>query len=112
MKPSDLGTRQSAKEARFVVVLWLICCVYTVGYAALFAYKAQPNPLLLLEMPSWVFWGVIVPWTLCTSLRSGSRSGGCRTKTWAKSGAKRKRRLRRAARDDGLRAADRAFAAD
>jgi hypothetical protein len=62
------GTLATRREALFVVILWLTACAYTVGYAALFAYREQPSPSLVLGMPSWVFWGVIAPWTVCTAI--------------------------------------------
>ena len=51
----------SYREALIVAVIWIITCVYTVGYAAFFAYR-QNGSSLVLGVPSWVVWGVIVPW--------------------------------------------------
>jgi hypothetical protein len=56
----------SRREARFTFWFWIASCLYTVGYCGLFAYRPEPNPRLILGMPSWVFWGVIAPWTVCT----------------------------------------------
>jgi hypothetical protein len=66
MNRSHVTSQSSRREALFVALLWVVSCLYTVGYAALFAYRKEPNPHLLLGMPSWVFWGVIAPWAVCT----------------------------------------------
>jgi hypothetical protein len=66
MTTPPLTTPASRREALFVVVLWVLSCAYTVGYAALFGYQAEPQPRLVLGMPSWVFWGIVAPWLVCT----------------------------------------------
>lgn len=68
MNRSHSTSQSSLREALFVALLWMVSCLYTVGYAALFAYRQEPNPRLLLGMPLWVFWGVIAPWTVCTAI--------------------------------------------
>lgn len=60
-------TPASRREALFVTALWILSGLYTVGYAARFAYRAEPNPALLWGMPAWVAWGVLLPWTVCTA---------------------------------------------
>jgi hypothetical protein len=58
----------SRREALFVAVVWLAACAYTVGYAALFAYRAEAEPALIAGMPAWVAWGILAPWAVCTAL--------------------------------------------
>lgn len=58
----------SRREALFTAVLWIACCVYTVGYAALFAYRRGEPPELLFGIPSWVVWGVLAPWGVSTAI--------------------------------------------
>jgi uncharacterized protein DUF997 len=58
--------QSSRREALFVMLLWLASCVYTVGYAALFAYRQEAVPRMILGMPGWVFWGVLLPWMACS----------------------------------------------
>lgn len=42
---------------------WLVCFVWTVGYCWRYGYHTEGSPLAtVLGMPSWVFWGVFVPW--------------------------------------------------
>jgi hypothetical protein len=50
----------------FVAVVWVLACVYTVGYAALFAYRTGEPLQLLFGIPSWVVWGVLAPWLAVT----------------------------------------------
>jgi hypothetical protein len=68
MNSSNPVLESSRREAVFVMTLWVLACAYTVGYAALFAYRVEPVPTLILGMPSWVFWGILAPWTVCTGL--------------------------------------------
>ena len=42
--------------------------VWTIGYCALYGYSPDPESPLILGVPSWVMWGVFVPWTACTCL--------------------------------------------
>ena len=62
-----LSVLQSARrEALFVAVVWILACVHTVGYSALFGYYRSGPPVLILGIPSWVFWGVFAPWGVVT----------------------------------------------
>lgn len=63
---SPTAILQSARrEALFVAAVWILSCAYCVGCAALFAYRQEPNPALVLGMPAWVAWGVVLPWLVC-----------------------------------------------
>ena len=57
---------QCVKEARFVVVTWIITLVYVSVVVGLMGYvpaEHRPDePSLILGVPSWVCWGVILPW--------------------------------------------------
>lgn len=57
--------QSSRREALGVLAVWLTACVWVVGYAILNAYRVESPPTLVLGMPSWVFWGIIVPWFAC-----------------------------------------------
>lgn len=55
------------REAMWILVAWLVCLVWTVGYSAVFGYGLEEGALhLVMGMPSWVFWGVFVPWITAT----------------------------------------------
>lgn len=66
MSPSATVLRNARREALFVAAVWIACCVYTCGYAALFAYRKDPMLHLVLGMPAWVFYGIVTPWVVCT----------------------------------------------
>jgi len=65
MAAFDAGTPRTRKEALFVVCLWIAACLYTVGYAALFAYRKETVPSLLWGIPTWVWGGILAPWAVC-----------------------------------------------
>ena len=49
---------------------WAVCLVWTVGYSALFGYGAPGTEgSLVLGVPSWVFYGVLLPWVVATRLQ-------------------------------------------
>ncbi len=50
-------------EAALILAAWSVCLVWTVGYSGLGAYDSSHQHLaLILGIPGWVFWGVVVPW--------------------------------------------------
>ena len=63
MKRFRPPSSSSYREALIVAVVWTITCVYTVGYAALFAYRDSASRVVL-GIPSWVVWGVLLPWVV------------------------------------------------
>jgi len=65
-RPDPLVTH-TRREAIFAVALWLAATVYTVGYCAAYGYERPVSELtFVLGIPSWVFWGIVAPWTACT----------------------------------------------
>jgi hypothetical protein len=65
----DPVLRSSRREAIVCFGIWLIACIYTVGYCGLFGYNLDPKTLTFVAgIPSWVFYGILVPWTVCTLL--------------------------------------------
>lgn len=60
-------SQQTKREASFVVIVWISACVYVFGYAAMFAFRREP-PSLVIGMPGWVVWGVMLPWAVCTAI--------------------------------------------
>lgn len=58
----------SKREAWWILAAWGVSLVWTVGYCAVFGYEIDVSQLtLVLGMPSWVFWGVFVPWMTATA---------------------------------------------
>ncbi len=58
--------RQCVKEARFVIVTWLITLFYvgtTIGLMGYVPVENRPDdPSLILGIPAWVCWGLLLPW--------------------------------------------------
>lgn len=55
------------REAVIILIAWAVCLIWTVGYSALAGYGVDPDQVsIILGMPSWVFWGVLVPWIAAT----------------------------------------------
>ena len=53
------------REAVVVFAVWLIGIAWTIGYCAMAGYNVPPEQIrITLGMPSWVFWGILVPWIL------------------------------------------------
>jgi uncharacterized protein DUF997 len=44
--------------------------IWTISYCGLYGYSDSPEVTLILGVPSWVMWGIFVPWTLCTVISS------------------------------------------
>jgi hypothetical protein len=79
--------RHACREARIVLLVWLLSLLWCVGYCYLFGYRHAPDswpvkvglaraaeppadgpaPLrTYLGFPDWVFFGILVPWVLCS----------------------------------------------
>lgn len=57
--------RSSRREATQVAVLWVVICIWVVGYCITNAYKTDRDPVLIAGIPSWVVWGILAPWMVC-----------------------------------------------
>ena len=50
---------------------WLGAMIYTVTYCYLHGYGRTKESLkFVLGFPDWVFWGIVLPWGLCTIVAS------------------------------------------
>jgi hypothetical protein len=46
--------------------MWAVAMTYTITYCYLRGYGRDPASLsFVLWFPDWVFWGIIVPWSIC-----------------------------------------------
>ncbi len=69
--PEDPVLRNSRRETKVILVVWAASMVYCCVYCYLFGYIRDDRPLGLddlnpiLGIPSWFFWGVLVPWGVC-----------------------------------------------
>ena len=68
-RTEDPVLRSARREALIVFGIWLAACIYTVGFCAAFGYERDPATLIFVfGIPDWVFYGVFLPWTVCTIL--------------------------------------------
>lgn len=57
----------SLREAMVALAAWAVCLVWTLAVCGTRGYVQDDEPVpLTLGMPSWVFWGVVVPWVAAT----------------------------------------------
>ena len=57
----------SRREAAAAFAMWLAAMTYTITYCYLHGYNRAVDTLtFVLWFPDWVFWGIVVPWGLCT----------------------------------------------
>jgi hypothetical protein len=65
----DPIVRHGRREAALVLLIFAAALAYTVGYCSRFGYGRTAESLsFVLGFPSWVFWGVVVPWVVCTAV--------------------------------------------
>ncbi|HEX8204218.1 MAG TPA: hypothetical protein VF590_27315 [Isosphaeraceae bacterium] len=68
---TDPVLRHARREALIILAAWVAATVYCCGYTYLFGTIRAGHPLgpedvrPILGMPSWVFWGYMVPWAAC-----------------------------------------------
>lgn len=60
--------KQSKRELVFFLAGWIFFAAWVLIYAYFNAYKDQEKePSITLGMPSWVFWGIAIPWICATA---------------------------------------------
>ncbi len=59
------GFLRARREAALILASWAACLLWTIVYSHLYGYQAGPVPLVL-GIPSWVFFGILVPWVAAT----------------------------------------------
>lgn len=65
--PEDPLVRSSRREAVIVTLMFLAAMAYTLSYCGIYGYgpNAKITPLVF-GFPHWIFYGVLVPWVVCT----------------------------------------------
>jgi Protein of unknown function (DUF997) len=62
----DPVLRSARREAILIFAVWLAAMIYTVTCCYLMGYNRSAESLkFVLGFPDWVFWGILVPWTIC-----------------------------------------------
>jgi hypothetical protein len=58
--------RHARREGRLILLVWAAALVWSVSAGYLGGYGREPADIaLVLGMPDWVFWSVVLPWGLC-----------------------------------------------
>ncbi|MHC4400081.1 MAG: DUF997 family protein [Planctomycetota bacterium] len=50
------------REAAWILGAFLVCLVWSVSWCWVAGYGAGETTAKVLGIPSWVFWGVVMPW--------------------------------------------------
>jgi hypothetical protein len=57
------------REALLVFAIWVLACVWVLSVSYRYGYHRDAATLTyVLGFPDWVFWGIVVPWSVCTAL--------------------------------------------
>jgi Protein of unknown function (DUF997) len=57
------------REALVALSIWLAACIYSISICYRLGYGRDVATLTyVLGFPDWVFWGIVVPWSVCTGL--------------------------------------------
>ena len=68
----DPTYRNARREAIIIGLIWLASTIYCCAYCYLFGYTSPERPKTAADIapiwgiPSWVLWGVMAPWIVCT----------------------------------------------
>ena len=58
--------RNARREGLLIMAVWAATLVWSVGSGYILGYTRQPQDIaLILGIPDWVFWSVVLPWGLC-----------------------------------------------
>jgi hypothetical protein len=58
--------RHARREGLLIMAVWAAALLWSVGFSYLSGYGRGADEVgLILGMPDWVFWGVVLPWALC-----------------------------------------------
>jgi hypothetical protein len=59
----------SRREALITFAIWLTACIYSISVCYRYGYGRDATTLTyVLGFPDWIFYGVVLPWTVCTVL--------------------------------------------
>jgi hypothetical protein len=66
-REEDALLKSARREAIVILSLWVVCLVYTITYCGRNGYDRTIDDMsFVFGFPDWVFWGVILPWSICT----------------------------------------------
>ena len=63
----DPVVKSGRREAAFALTMWFVAMSVTVATCYRMGYQQDPGEPMtfVLWFPSWIFWGLIVPWIAC-----------------------------------------------
>lgn len=65
--PPDALYRSAKRELIVSTSVWFTALVWSVGFSYRYGYHLKPGELTYVcGFPFWIFYGVVVPWGLCT----------------------------------------------
>ena len=60
---NDSDLKQTLKEVKYLLLAWLFFASWVLIYCGFEAYGQDHEDVkITFGMPSWVFWGIAVPW--------------------------------------------------
>lgn len=70
--PHDTLLANCRREMGWSLLLWVVCFIWVIGYCGLFGYQVEGQEMnIVLGMPSWVVWGICLPWLVAVVVSSG-----------------------------------------
>jgi hypothetical protein len=58
--------RHARREALLIMLVWAVALVWSVGSGYVLGYERRPEEIgVILGIPDWVFWSVVLPWAIC-----------------------------------------------
>jgi hypothetical protein len=58
--------RHARREGLLIMFIWAATLVWSIGSGYALGNQRPPHELhLILGIPTWVFWSVVLPWLLC-----------------------------------------------
>ncbi len=69
VEDEDPLLRSARRELKVAVMFWVVFAAWALGLGKLLAYQKPPEGEMIdmiMGMPSWVFWVVMLPWFMAT----------------------------------------------
>ena len=58
--------RHARREGLLIMAVWTLCLIWSVASGYFLGYRRPAAEMtLILGIPDWVFWSVVLPWGLC-----------------------------------------------
>jgi uncharacterized protein DUF997 len=58
--------RHARREGLLIMALWAVCMIWSMTVGYFMGYRRTAAEMsLILGIPDWIFWSVVVPWGLC-----------------------------------------------